>query len=113
MTGLAPQVVNAEATVFRLADPSGATPDPVDFGILHVGDPAEQALSITNQAAEDGYSEALNASFGGTTGGVVASGFTLPPWNSAPTTPLWEPSPWSATRPAASNRWILMSNPAW
>ncbi|MCC5807426.1 MAG: choice-of-anchor D domain-containing protein [Opitutales bacterium] len=74
-TALADQTVNVTGSVFRLAEPSGHTPDPVDFGNVHVGDSATQALTLTNTAADDGFSEALNAEFTGTTGsGVSASG---------------------------------------
>ena len=63
---------------FRLADPSDHAPEPVDFGSLHVGDVAMQALSITNQALNDGFSERLNATMTAASGDATATGsFTL------------------------------------
>jgi hypothetical protein len=62
---------------YRLAGPTAHTPEPVNFGILHVGDPApSQTLSITNNVPNDGFSEALNASIGSITptGGVTTNG---------------------------------------
>jgi hypothetical protein len=38
------------------------------------GELAQQVLSITNQAVDDGLSESLNASFGGTSGDATAMG---------------------------------------
>jgi len=73
-TGLPSQTVNVTGRVFRLADPSEASPGPVDFGILHVGETSQRALTITNQAANDGVSEAFNAAFTDTTGDVTATG---------------------------------------
>ena len=55
--GLAPG-----AAAYRLADAS--TLGAVSFGNVHVGDVASQALTISNVAANDGYSEKLDASFG-------------------------------------------------
>jgi hypothetical protein len=67
-----------EGNVFRLASPSAAAPNPVDFGNVRVGGAATQALTIANTATNDGFSEKLNASIGGATAGVTASGsFTL------------------------------------
>ena len=68
------QNVNVTGAVYRLAAPSAATPNPINFGVVHVGDTVSQALSISNTAAADGFSEALNASFSGTTGAASASG---------------------------------------
>jgi hypothetical protein len=55
---------------------ASVTPDPIDFSIVHVGDLVSQLLTVTNTAANDGFSEGLSASFAGTTGGVTASGAT-------------------------------------
>jgi len=63
-TPLAPQIVNVSGNVFRLAAPN--TIAAVNFGNVHVGDNVSQALTITNTAANDGFSEKLNAAFGGT-----------------------------------------------
>ena len=50
----------------------------MNFGNVHVGAAATQALSITNTALADGFSEKLDASLGGATGNATASGsFTL------------------------------------
>jgi hypothetical protein len=78
--GLAPlslgqRTINLSANVFRLASASPHTPEPVNLGNFHVGDaPPQQALSITNNAPADGFSENLDATIGGATGGVTASG---------------------------------------
>ena len=64
---LASQNVQVQGAVYRLAQGT-ATPDPVDFGNLRIDTTAEQALSIANTAAADGYSEVLNAAFGTATG---------------------------------------------
>ena len=58
---------------YRLAAPS-VTPDPVNFGIVHVGDSVSQNLTLANNATADGFSEGLNASFSSTTSGVNSSG---------------------------------------
>ena len=60
--------------VYRLASASAHTPEPATLGNFHVGDVASTALSITNSAAADGFSEKLNATIGGTTGSATASG---------------------------------------
>ncbi|MBT8061567.1 MAG: choice-of-anchor D domain-containing protein, partial [Gammaproteobacteria bacterium] len=61
--------------VYRLADAAIDTGQPVAFGNVHVGDTvAPQFLAFSNDAAADGFSENLNASVGGTTGGVIAEG---------------------------------------
>ena len=71
---LADQVVNVSGNVYRLAEPSAHSPAPVMLANVHVGDVSQQALSISNTAANDGFSENLNASLGTTTGNVTASG---------------------------------------
>ncbi len=58
---------------YRLAAPS-VTPNPVDFGIVHVGDTVSRNLTLANNAPADGFSENLNASFSSTTSGVNSSG---------------------------------------
>jgi hypothetical protein len=48
---------------------------PIDFGIVHVGDAVAQVpLSVRNNAAADGFSEHLNASFGTLGPGVATNG---------------------------------------
>jgi hypothetical protein len=59
------QTVTVTGTGYRLAQANSI--GAVNFGNIHVGDVASQALSITNMAAADGFSEKLNASFGTTT----------------------------------------------
>ena len=77
-TALSSQTVNVSGDVYRLASASAHTPEPVNFGNVHVGAAATQALSITNTALADGFSEKLDASLGGATGNATASGsFTL------------------------------------
>ena len=67
-------VIEAVGGVFRLASAGAAAPNPVDFGNVRVGSVATQALTIANTAANDGFSEKLNASIGGATAGVTAAG---------------------------------------
>jgi hypothetical protein len=66
--------IETTGSVFRLASASPATPNPVNFGNVRVGTSATQALTIGNTAANDGFSEKLNASIGGATAGVTAAG---------------------------------------
>src|SRR5206468_5059795 len=74
-TSLGTQTVNISGTVYRLATASAHSPEPVTFANVHVGDSfATQALSITNTAANDGFSEGLNASIGSATGNANAGG---------------------------------------
>ncbi|HOI15512.1 MAG TPA: choice-of-anchor D domain-containing protein, partial [Geobacteraceae bacterium] len=63
ITALPSQTVTVSGSVFRTAAPN--TLAPVNFGIVHVGDVVQQSLSITNTAVNDGFSEKLNAGFGG------------------------------------------------
>ncbi len=65
----------------RLAQPSVHTPEPVGFGVHHVGDVVTQAITITNTVIADVDSEALNATLSGFTGAATtvspsANGFT-------------------------------------
>jgi len=66
--------IEATGSVFRLASASPVAPNPVSFGNVRVGSVAQQALTIANTAANDGFSERLNASIGGATAGVTAAG---------------------------------------
>ena len=68
LTQLASQTVNVIGSVFRLANPTPHVPGPVDFGIVHVGDAVQQALSLSNDVPNDGFSERLNASIESSTG---------------------------------------------
>ena len=63
-TSLGSQAVTINGAVCRYADPTAHTPEPINFGVVHQSATATQALSITNSAANDGYSESLNASKG-------------------------------------------------
>jgi hypothetical protein len=60
---LADQTVTTSITGYRLAEANIISA--VNFGNVHVGDVVSQALTLSNLAANDGYSENLNASFGG------------------------------------------------
>jgi hypothetical protein len=72
---VADQLLQFTGAAYRYANPTPHTPEPVEFGILHVGDPApSQTLSITNDAANDGFSERLNASIGNPTGDATTNG---------------------------------------
>ncbi|MFQ3664953.1 MAG: choice-of-anchor D domain-containing protein [Sphingomonadaceae bacterium] len=66
---------NIEGSVFRLAQ-ADVAPLVVDFGNRRVGDaaPASVALTITNTAIDDGFSERLDASVGATTGRATGAG---------------------------------------
>jgi len=63
-TALAGQTVNVSGNVYRLAEATIDNPLSFLFGNVNVGDPVSQALSISNTAANDGFSEGLKASFG-------------------------------------------------
>jgi hypothetical protein len=66
--------ITTSGSVFRLASASPATPNPVNFGALRINSTAEQTLSITNTATDDGFSEKLNASISSNAAPVTASG---------------------------------------
>jgi hypothetical protein len=68
------QRLHINGAAYRLASASAHTPEPIDFGIVHVGDVVEQALSLTNTAIADGYSEGLGASIGSPTGDATTNG---------------------------------------
>src|SRR5438270_923215 len=57
-----------------MAGASAHTTETVTFGNARVGDVGTKALTISNTAANDGFSEKLNASIGGATAGITASG---------------------------------------
>jgi hypothetical protein len=61
-------------SAYRYANPTAHTPEPVDFGIVHVGDVIQQSLSITNNVPNDGFSERLSASLGSPTGDASTNG---------------------------------------
>ncbi len=70
---VAEQTLQITGAAYRLPTPCTHTPEPVNFGIMHVGDSLEQPVSITNSTANDGFSERLNASFGNTTGSATTN----------------------------------------
>jgi len=72
-TALPSQVANVSGTVFRLAAASGYAPGSVVLN-ARVGDTVSQTLSITNTAANDGFSERLSANIGNAAGAVTVSG---------------------------------------
>ena len=74
--GAGSQTVNVSGNVYRLAQGS-ATPTPINFGNVHVGDTASQVLTVQNTAANDGFSEGLNASFGANTGSATNNGGSI------------------------------------
>jgi hypothetical protein len=61
-------------TLYYEAAASVAAPNPVNFGIIHVGDTISHTLGISNLAPAGAFSENLDGSIGGTTGAIVASG---------------------------------------
>jgi hypothetical protein len=72
-TSIGSQVINVSGNVYRLAQ-GAATPTPVSFANRHVGDTASQVLTVSNTAANDSFSESLNASFGSNTGSASNNG---------------------------------------
>jgi len=61
-------------TAYHEAIASTHTPEPIAFGNHHVGDIVSQALSLSNLATANGFSEALDASLLNATAGISASG---------------------------------------
>jgi hypothetical protein len=75
-TPLASQTIAVSGTLYNYATASLVAP--VNFGAHHVGDKLSTLLSVINTGTADGFTEKLDASFGGTTGSVTAAGsFTL------------------------------------
>ncbi len=71
---LAPEVLTISGVVVNDATAGAVAPNPVSFGEHHVGDTLSQGLTISNLGTADGYTEALDASIGRTTGAATASG---------------------------------------
>jgi T5SS/PEP-CTERM-associated repeat protein len=71
-TAIAGETIVATGTLYNYATASTAAP--LSLGNHHVGDKISQALIITNAGTADGFTENLDASIGGTTGAVSASG---------------------------------------
>jgi len=67
------QSVTVSGKVFRLASAGAHTPEPAAFGNVHVGDVVALAVSLTNNAVDDGFSERLNASIGDATGDATTN----------------------------------------
>ena len=61
------------ANVYRLAQPSAHTPEPVNFGNVRIGTTQAQALTIGNIAPDDGWSEKLNASIATNNPGIITT----------------------------------------
>ena len=75
VSGLWTENISVSGNVYRYAAPSAHTPEPVNLGNIRVGGSfGTQALSVTNTAANDGYSEKLNAAIGSPTGAASANG---------------------------------------
>ncbi len=72
--GIGQQAVAVNAAVYREASASAA-PLPSNL-VFRVGDTATETLTVTNTAANDGYSENLIANVASTSGSVTASGTT-------------------------------------
>jgi hypothetical protein len=70
---LSSQTINVSGNVYRLANAQINNPGAFSFGNVHVGDTVQQVLSITNNAAIDGFSEKLNATFGGRSDGRITT----------------------------------------
>ncbi len=68
-----PQVVNVNGNVYRFAQPNAI--GPIDFGNVLAGTTQQRMVTISNLAAADGFSEALNAAFG-SIGGANASSYS-------------------------------------
>ena len=71
---VAEQVLSISGAVFRYANPTAHTPEPVVFANRRVGDSASQLISLTNDVPNDGFSESLDASIGGATGNATTNG---------------------------------------
>jgi hypothetical protein len=72
-TALAAKTETITGTVFAYAAPKLASTI-VNFGILHAGTAATQALVLSNTNTAAGYTESLDAGFTGASAGVAASG---------------------------------------
>ena len=72
---LGTQSIPVSASVYRFAQPTILTAQPIDFGIVHVGDTISPVgVAIKNNASADGFSERLDASFTGSSAGLLTSG---------------------------------------
>ena len=74
-TTLNNKIVSVSGNVYQYAQPTFSGSNPVNFGIVHVGDTASQAVGITNtSAAPAGYQEKLNASISTASTGINTAG---------------------------------------
>ncbi len=73
-TVLASQTVSVSSTLFNYATASTASPNPINFGIVHVGATIGHFITLANHAATGVYSENLDAGFSGTTGDFSTTG---------------------------------------
>ena len=72
---LGSQAIPVSATVYRLAQPVIQSAQPINFGIVHVGDVVSPVgVAVQNSAAADGFSERLDATLGPAPTGFTASG---------------------------------------
>jgi autotransporter-associated beta strand protein len=84
-TALPAQTVAVTGNVYRLAvpaPPGNVNPQkllsPVDLGIVHVGDSfGTQTVSVQNTAANDGFSEKVDAHFGALSGAATNNGGSI------------------------------------
>lgn len=76
LTTLAQQIINISGNVYRFAD-ADVSPSPVVIGNVHVGQSAQQSLTVANVATADSFSESLNASFAANTGNAINNGGTI------------------------------------
>ena len=67
-------VLTVSGNVYRLASASTHTPESVILGNVHVGAVDQMVLMLSNTAANDGFSEKLDAAFGAPTGNATAAG---------------------------------------
>ena len=73
-TVLAAQTLSVSSTLYNYATASTAAPDPINFGIVHVGQTISHFITIANKAATGIYSENLDSTFTGTTGDFTTTG---------------------------------------
>ncbi|MCU0781182.1 MAG: choice-of-anchor D domain-containing protein, partial [Akkermansiaceae bacterium] len=73
-TTLPSQTAQVTGAVYRYASPLLPGGTTVNFGTVHVGETAQRGVSVTNNAATDGFSESLNGAFSASSGDVTGSG---------------------------------------
>jgi hypothetical protein len=71
------QTLNVSGNVYRLASASSVTPSPVTLANQRVGGSLTQALTLTNTAAVDGFSESLNATISASGAATASGSFSL------------------------------------